>query len=104
MRRTKIIVNGIEIWNYISEHDKQNEKLLRKVEQWIKENLMFRKQINRGLNSYQLKHIIEKDLGEYVSNVDVKRAMARIGIEGKLEHVAGWNYCYPIKKYRRLVK
>jgi len=53
MRRTKIIVNGFEIWNYISEHDKQNEKLLRKVEQWIKENLMFRKQINGGLNSYQ---------------------------------------------------
>jgi len=100
-KRVKIIVNEQEIWNSEKESDEQNEELLSKVEQWIKENVVFRKLINHEINSYHIKHIIEKEIGEYVSNVDVKRVMARLGIKGKLDRVNSFNYCYPICKHRR---
>lgn len=97
--RVKITVNNQEIWNSIEEPDEQNEELLNEVENWLKENLLYQKTINRSHTSYRLKHIVEKMIGKYVSNVDIKRVMARMGIKGQLANPSGINYWYPINNH-----
>jgi hypothetical protein len=45
---------------------------------WIKTNLKERKKINNSVSSYGLKHRCERDLGFYVSNIDIKICMKEL--------------------------
>lgn len=92
------IINGFEIISYESESKTKN---VEKVIEWIEKNIIYIKTINRKHSSYGIKHLIEEDLGSYVSNYDVKYAFAILGVKGVGESI---NYYYPIseKCYKRL--
>lgn len=87
-----------------------NEEHLKKVEAWIDEVLMTymtRKSINTRISSYGIKHKCEKDIGEYVSNEEIKYLLALKGIpsRGTSDRVYPLNLCYPLsqdflKRYR----
>lgn len=95
-----MIVNGQEIWNGEGESNhKISEELLSEVELWLRENLILQKKMNYDHTSYGLKHIVERDIKKYVSNVDFKIVMARLGIKGKLKKKQSWNYSYPIHEH-----
>lgn len=99
-KREKIGI--FEIVSYKSEN--KTENYLR-VKDFIATHINFDiKGINKKRTSYGLKHIIEKILGVYVSNYDVKCAMAELGIKGVNSSAYDINYSYPIseKEYKRL--
>ena len=52
---------------------------IEKIKCFIVENIGRRKTINRGASSYNLKHIIEDLIGEYVSNGECIKAFIELG-------------------------
>ena len=63
--------------------DKETESLLR---EWCS-RLVKRQTINCKFSSYKLKHIAEKELGFYVSNLDFKTIMHDLGFKYKVEGI-----------------
>lgn len=66
--------NGKE-WLTLSD-ERQNA-----LKDWIDANLMKIKRKNSQVTSYGLKHMAEKRLRFYVSNADMKKAMAESGFD-----------------------
>ena len=63
--------------------DQEKELLLR---EWCS-RLVKIQTINCKFNSYKLKHMAEKELGFYVSNLDFKSVMHDLGFKYKVEDI-----------------
>lgn len=76
---------------------------------WIDENILPRKNAMRSMTSYGLKHIMERDIGLYVSNTSFKEAMLIKGYEPVNPGELNWFFCISkkspcmIKRHRELI-
>lgn len=59
---------------------------------WIRENLFPRKTPNMSHSSYGMKHILEDDIGIYLTNNEFKDAMMICGYKPVDENKLNWNY------------
>lgn len=61
--------------------------------EWIRSKLIRIKTPNYDKSSYGLKHILEKDIGLYLTNNEFKDAMLMCGYEPVNPNELNWNYC-----------
>lgn len=66
------------------------------LKHWIKENLKPRKAINKTYSSYGLKDLLERDIGKYFSNDELKGAMLELGYS--VEDFSATNWYFGISK------
>lgn len=71
-----------------------------KVAKWLKENTLPRKTINRNDSSYGWKHIVEKEIGEYVSNGAFIAAAIHCGFKFSAEGGYCPNAYFNIRTYK----
>ena len=88
-------INGFEIVSYENEYKTDNYELCK---EWLHNNVVEIESINKKHTSYTIKHIVEKKIGAYVSNYDVKYAMCELGIKNWHRDSNDINYCYPISE------
>lgn len=74
----------------------KNMKILEWIIKEIKPNLI--KTINFKYTSYKIKHIAEGELGFYVDNEDIIKAMELVCIDSIDSKCTPLNKCYPISK------
>jgi hypothetical protein len=72
-----------------------------KVCDWLKEKAKERATLNREMGSYGWKHVIEKEIGEYVANGVFIAAAIHCGFNYKLISPESPNAYFNICKYRR---
>ena len=63
------------------------------VKEWIRLYLTPTKKTPCPWTSYTLKHILERDLGLYMTNNQFKHAMLLCGYQPVDEHVLNWHFC-----------
>lgn len=100
-------INQKQIWFYPSELEDIDENI-DIIKHWCETRLlpyMNNKCINYKHNSYGLKHICEKEVGFYVSNGQIKKVLALLGIK-HCQKLDNPNCCYPITEnfYKQLKK
>ena len=95
MNLKKEIINRIEILSYESESLTENYE---KVKDFLELTVIETRSYNRKHTSYGIKHMIEDIIGGYVSNYDVKVAMAELNIIGIPSEAGCINYFYPISE------
>lgn len=103
----KKVINSKEVYFYETELEDIDENI-DIIKTWCIEKLMpymTNKKINFNHNSYGLKHICERQLGFYVSNGQIKKVLAELGVDSYQEK-NNPNCCYPIseKFYKNLEK
>lgn len=78
----------------------KNNEANKKIQEWIKHNIMpnIIKTLNPKYSSYTIKHICEKELGFYVSNLDIKENMILLGIKHKEYSNSDINHYYNISQ------
>jgi len=64
-----------------------------KISNWIFGKLRKRKTPNYNHNSYELKHQIERELGIYLTNNQMKDAMLQEGFRPVKENELNWCFC-----------
>ncbi len=64
-----------------------------KVTDWIFSKLVSRKTPNYNHDSYELKHLIESELGIYLTNNQMKDAMLQEGFIPVKENELNWHFC-----------
>jgi len=69
------------------------EDIQRKVSDWIFGKLWKIQSPNYNHNSYELKHLLEKDTGIYLTNNQMKDAMLMEGFHPVKENELNWVYC-----------
>ena len=97
MAKIKLMkINGFQFFTTDDETLTGNKEI---IKDYIKKEIIdkgfIRKTINYNHNSYGLKNYIEIQLGIYASNLDIKVAMAELGIEGTKNQ---FNPCYPVSE------
>lgn len=94
----KVDVNGISVQTVEGDyHDSEHPELEEYVDTVLMPMLEAGKH-GQYISSYWLKHRIENIIGKYVSNYQLKAALARRGIAGKYEGPNSINPLYKIKK------
>ncbi len=68
------------------------EDIQHKVSDWIFANIRKRESPNYDHDSYQLKHQIERDLGIYLTNNQMKDAMMNEGFHPVKENELNWHF------------
>jgi hypothetical protein len=63
-----------------------------KVLNWIKEKILPRKTVYSCITSYGLKHILDRDIGIYLTNNQFKDAMMMCGYKPKDANELNWHY------------
>lgn len=69
------------------------EETVRYVVCWILSNIRPRKNVNKDYDSYTLKHMLESDLGIYLTNNQFKDAMLFCGFCPVKVTDVNWMYC-----------
>lgn len=89
----KSILNGLKLNGFDNEHESFDESLFstnKKIDiirPFLSENLSKTKTINKSHSSYGLKHIVEKKIGQYVTNGELIYAMFLEGFDIKRHNI-----------------
>jgi hypothetical protein len=67
------------------------------IKDWCLENFTHTRLVNKNHDSYELKHICEKDFGQYVSNETFIMAMQVAGFKAEPEDKLGVNFYFKAK-------
>ena len=73
------------------------------LKNYIIQNIQKRKNINKDISSYGLKHHLERKLGFYVSNSDCKKAMIECGFKTNKNGI-NWNFNISAKSLKPIWK
>lgn len=84
-------------WEQLTENEREA------ILNWVDENLKPIKLINLRHTSYGLKHLCEEDVGFYVHNDAMKKAMAIKGYEMEGRSI-NWNFNISEKSYKEVNK
>lgn len=92
-----MIKNGVPYTNENGWEDKElvtdlPVEMQSKVLDWVKENFIPRKTKYEYATSYGLKHILEKELGLYLTNNQFKDAMMKCGYYPTQANELNWHY------------
>ena len=77
----------------------RSENEIYKVMGWIKDNIRSDKKILRGHTSYGMKHLMEHDLGLYLTNNEFKDAMLLSGYKPVDPNELNWRYRILLTRY-----
>ena len=66
---------------------------MNQVIEWIKNNIKARRTPNTMHTSYGIKHLYERETGEYITNDDFKAAMLFCGFHPVNEQDTNWCFC-----------
>lgn len=96
------IENGYEDAGLITDHTESEQEIVR---DWISKNLYPRKTVLSDRTSYGLKHILQRDIGIYLTNNEFKDAMLLAGYEPANPNELNWHYAISKKSpaFRRVM-
>ena len=88
--------------------DELDYEIRGEVLSWIKDNLIQNKTTYREYNSYGLKHMVQMDIGIYLTNAQFKDAMIKAGFYPMNETAKNHNYCISrkspaIRRFRKKI-
>ena len=69
---------------------------------WIEENIRERKTPNEYLHTYRLKHMMQYDIGLYVTDNQFKDAMLKSGYYPIDKYEKSWTFCIALKNRKRI--
>jgi len=82
-----ILPKNLQAKGFTNSEDANNEQIdilsLEAIRKFVRDNFKKNKTINSKIGSYKLKHIAEKNIGEYVSNGGLIASMILEGYEYK---------------------
>lgn len=76
----------------------QDYLTIKKVSDWIKDNIERADTVNDKHTSYSLKHRLQADTGVYLTNNEFKDAMLLAGYVPVNENELNWKYCFVLKE------
>ncbi len=76
---------------------------MRKVDEWIRQNIRHRTRELEGRTSYGLKHDLERDTGIYLTNNAFKDAMLLAGFKPIDPNELNWRYRISLAKERKAI-